>query len=361
MVRTDGYFVAVIVAIAIFFVRRYLFGHGTQRTQRMVGCNALLGTAEHIQLLLVFSTHAFFLSGCVVETRVILGTGQLLKDSYSFHGRCLRVRYTHLVQPAAAIKPASWLATALLFGVPALVFALLFHRLGPDLWRHGTSWWRIFHLLLILPLALMLVAALLGAALDLRSVSWRSLWQRLRLSAPRGTAWLWAAALSGFMFGGDWADLLAVAASWLALWKEKTIRRLAFVASLAAVLVKRNVGLFQPTLQAVRFFDPSGFHREFFSHFGPQDFMGVPLKGGWWILVYYAVVMLVCNIGGEELWWRGYVLPRQELAFGRTAWVVHGICWSAFNLFMQPTLWDTVRMAITGVAFAFVAQHTRST
>ena len=275
--------------------------------------------------------------------------------------RCLRVRYTHQVQPAAAIKPAGWLATTLLFGVPALVFAFLFHRLGPDLWRHRTSWWHIFHLLLILPLALMLVAALVGAALDLGSVTWKSLWQRLRLSAPRGTAWLWAAALSGFMFGGNWADLVAVAASWLALWKEKTSRRWAVVAVLAAVLVKRNIGLFQPTLQSVRFFDPSGFHREFFSHFGPQDFMGVPLPGAWWILAYYAVVMLMCNIGGEELWWRGYVLPRQELALGRTAWLVHGIFWSVFHLFMQPTLWDTVRMSITGVALSFVAQRTKST
>jgi len=67
------------------------------------------------------------------------------------------------------------------------------------------------------------------------------------------------------------------------------------------------------------------------------------------------------NIGGEELQWRGYVLPRQELAFGRSAWVIHGICWSVFHLFMQPTLWDTIRMAITGLALSFVAQRTKST
>lgn len=72
-------------------------------------------------------------------------------------------------------------------------------------------------------------------------------------------------------------------------------------------------------------------------------------------------MILVCNIGGEELWWRGYVLPRQELAFGRATWVIHGILWSVFHLFMQPTLWDTVRMAITGVALSFVAQRTKST
>ena len=30
--------------------------------------------AEHIQLLLVFSTHTFFLSGCAVETREFSGS-----------------------------------------------------------------------------------------------------------------------------------------------------------------------------------------------------------------------------------------------------------------------------------------------
>ncbi len=259
------------------------------------------------------------------------------------------------------MKPAGWFATTLLFGVPALIFAFLFHRLGPDLWRQGTSWWRIFHLLLVLPLALMLVSAHLGAAIDLRTFSWKGLQQRLRLSVPSGVVWLWAAALSGFMYGGNWADLLAVGTSWYALWKEKTNKKWMFVAILIAVFVKRNAALVQHNLQSVRFFNASGFYGEFFSHFGPHDFMGLSLQGAWWIPLYYAVVMLVCNIGGEELWWRGYVLPRQELAFGRSAWVVHGIFWSMFHLFMQPTLWDTVRMAITGVALSFVAQRTKST
>jgi len=248
-----------------------------------------------------------------------------------------------------------------LFGVWALAFAFLFHWLGPKLWKEGSSWWHIFHWLLILPLACMLVAAFLGAAVDLRPIFPTGLKQRLRLCAPSATAWLWAAALSGFMHGGNRADLLAVAGSWFALWKEKTRQTWCFAAMLTATLVKRNAGLLQPTLQSIRFFVPSAFYREFWGHFGPKDLMGVSLQGAWWILVYYALVILVFNIGGEELWWRGYVLPRQELAFGRTAWVVHGMCWSAFHLFMQPTFWDTIRMAITGVALSFVAQRTKST
>ena len=42
----------------------------------MIVRNSLLGAdvAEHVQLLLVFSAHAFFLSGCAVETREFRGT-----------------------------------------------------------------------------------------------------------------------------------------------------------------------------------------------------------------------------------------------------------------------------------------------
>jgi len=182
------------------------------------------------------------------------------------------------VQRAPAIRPAGWIATTLLFGVPALAFAFLFHWLGPNLRQGGTSWWRIFHLLLILPLTCMFAAALIGAAVDQRSISWKGIKERLRLSAPSATAWLWAAALSGFMYGGNGADLLAVTASWLALWKEKTSQKWMFGAILIAMLVKRYAGLFQPALESIRFFDPSAFHHEFFNHFGPREFMGIPCR-----------------------------------------------------------------------------------
>ena len=286
-----------------------------------------------------------------------------MRELFSSHGSN-PVRYTHHVHQAdhaPAISPAGWLASSLLFGIPALIFAFLFHWAGPSLLRQMSSWWRIFHLLLILPLALMLIAAIIGAAIDIRFASWRALKQRLRLSAPNATVWIWAAAISGFMYGGNWEDLFAIAASWLALWRENNRQVWVFAAILIGPILKRSAGILRPTLQSIKFFDASGFYHEFFDRFGPKDFMGIPLHGAWWILVYYAVVILVCNIGGEELWWRGYVLPRQELAFGRATWVIHGILWSVFHLFMQPTLWDTVRMSITGIALSFVAQRTKST
>ena len=49
--------------------------------------------------------------------------------------------------------------------------------------------------------------------------------------------------------------------------------------------------------ERVRFFDPSNFYHGFFTRFGPR-LIGIPLHGAWWILVYYGLIMFVCNIDG---------------------------------------------------------------
>jgi hypothetical protein len=63
----------------------------------------------------------------------------------------------------------------------------------------------------------MFVAPLSARLFDQHSISRKGIKERLRLSAPSAAAWLWAAALSGFMYGGNGTGLLAVTASWLAL------------------------------------------------------------------------------------------------------------------------------------------------
>jgi membrane protease YdiL (CAAX protease family) len=92
-----------------------------------------------------------------------------------------------------------------------------------------------------------------------------------------------------------------------------------------------------------------------------DSFMGIPTHGQWWIALYYAVVLVFGNIAGEELWWRGYLLPRQELASGPMAWFYHGIFWAGFHVFIQATAWDLIRMIPTCCALAFVAQHRKNT
>ena len=53
---------------------------------------------------------------------------------------------------------------------------------------------------------------------------------------------------------------------------------------------------------------------------------------GWHAWVFAAwTPLLLSNILGEELCWRGYLLPRQEAGLGRMAWLPNGILWCLFH------------------------------
>ena len=52
--------------------------------------------------------------------------------------------------------------------------------------------------------------------------------------------------------------------------------------------------------------------------------------GRYWILGAW-IPFFVLNIVGEEFVWRGVALPRQEVVFGRRAWLVNGILWLLFH------------------------------
>ena len=50
-----------------------------------------------------------------------------------------------------------------------------------------------------------------------------------------------------------------------------------------------------------------------------------------WVLLAW-LPLFFFNIAGEELWWRGYMLPRQERSHGEAAWIVHGVGLIVFHL-----------------------------
>ncbi len=57
-----------------------------------------------------------------------------------------------------------------------------------------------------------------------------------------------------------------------------------------------------------------------------------PLTAGrYWLLLVWAPYWIL-NILGEEFLWRGVMLPRQEIAFGKYTWVVHGFGWGIFHI-----------------------------
>jgi membrane protease YdiL (CAAX protease family) len=54
-------------------------------------------------------------------------------------------------------------------------------------------------------------------------------------------------------------------------------------------------------------------------------------KGRYWLLLIWLPYWIL-NILGEEFIWRGVMLPRQEVAFGKNAWLIHGTGWGLFHI-----------------------------
>lgn len=50
-----------------------------------------------------------------------------------------------------------------------------------------------------------------------------------------------------------------------------------------------------------------------------------------WILLIW-LVFFFFNIFGEELLWRGYILPRQEANHKNKAWIVNALLWTMFHI-----------------------------
>jgi membrane protease YdiL (CAAX protease family) len=89
-------------------------------------------------------------------------------------------------------------------------------------------------------------------------------------------------------------------------------------------------------------------------------FMAVrPLESGQYYILALWLPFFVLNIVGEELWWRGFIQPRQEPVFGRSTWLVqgllHGLFHFSFGLGVMFLLWPVV------FAIPWAVQKTRNT
>ncbi len=69
----------------------------------------------------------------------------------------------------------------------------------------------------------------------------------------------------------------------------------------------------------------------------------LPLEAGeYWILLAW-LPFFFFNIFGEELWWRGYIQPRQELLTKQYTWLVHGALWSLVHVGLG---WSVIFLAL---------------
>lgn len=82
-----------------------------------------------------------------------------------------------------------------------------------------------------------------------------------------------------------------------------------------------------------------------------------PMLGAYWI-IWARLGLWVLNILGEEFLWRGMLLPRQEVAHGRWAWLIHGTQWTLYHAW-KP--WELLMLWPGGIALAAVCQIFKST
>ena len=95
-----------------------------------------------------------------------------------------------------------------------------------------------------------------------------------------------------------------------------------------------------------------------------QTALGTPaiqqsLVGAWWFLGLFAVFQLFNTFLGEELLFRGILLPKMEGVFGRWSWVANGLIFGLYHLHMP---WGILGTFIsTTFFFSLPAWRFRST
>ncbi len=201
------------------------------------------------------------------------------------------------------MKPMGLLQSIILFGVPALALAASLNWLWPALMAAGIDRPAAYTISLGLVNGGLLIAAVAGYLLEGNPLTWSAFPRRMRLTSMSGRAWLWT--LAGILVFGIGALLI----------------------NSLAMMVYKALNFSMPDISS-----------------GATT-------------IWMNLAILVLNVAGEELWWRGYIQPRQELAFGKLTWLIHGTLWACFHMFKW---WAVPFMLITCQVIPFVAQRTKN-
>ena len=226
-----------------------------------------------------------------------------------------------------ALKPMPLWMSLLFFGIPATIGLVGVYVVLPALDRAGLSVLWSFTIAVSGMFPLLLVAALVAYRLERRTLPVAGLGTRFRIGRLGKREWLWTLGLLVVYVGGQL--LLMPAARWLA-----TVLPFPLPEVLPPAIDPRVVQTSVPT-----------------------EFLGVALRGNWGVGLLYLLILCL-NILGEELWWRGYILPRQERVHGRWTWLVHGILWTLFH---APFWWNLISLLPSTLSLSFVASRLRNT
>lgn len=227
------------------------------------------------------------------------------------------------------LKPIRFGQALPLFAVPAVVTAFSYHFLIPAFVSIGLSELEAYLVAHILPMALLFTAAIVAyGQVEGNPLTMQAFRQRFRLT--KLTFKTFAIGVGVFILANLGYGLFNQAA--VILIQQGII----FLPESIPPLADPNVGFTTASL---------------------SQMLGTPIAGRWDIVAVW-FIMLFFNVVGEELWWRGFILPRQEIVHGKWTWVVHGLLWCGFHAFKW---WDLFGLLPVCLLVAFSAQKTKST
>lgn len=204
------------------------------------------------------------------------------------------------------LKPMPLWQSLIAFGMPALVAVVCHYFIWPYFINVGLSNEDGYHYANIILFIGLIVAAVIAYWKEGNPLRWRSFRERYRLKGMGRREWKWTTT-------SIFANLL-----------------LALITTFLAVAVYEFLEFVPPEIS------PSG---------QPTN-------------ISLLLVVLLLNIFGEELWWRGYILPRQELRHGKYTWLLHGILWACFHIYKW---WAVPFMLVTTPIVPFIAQRLKNT
>ena len=90
----------------------------------------------------------------------------------------------------------------------------------------------------------------------------------------------------------------------------------------------------------------------------PDWYRAVPgdVVGVYW-LIGARLGLLLINVMAEELLWRGFILPRQEITHGRWTFLIHGVQWTLYHI-MKP--WEMLMLLPGCIAYAILATWSKN-
>ncbi len=184
----------------------------------------------------------------------------------------------------------------LLFGIPGAMIYLGTYYGVPYLDNLGVPLIVSWTLFMMGPIALLIPASIIAYRLEGNPMNWSAFKKRFRLNSISGKVWLLILAIF--------------------LIAEAGKLGLQFTGKILA-----QIPIFAPPSILPELMNPEMLLTKL-----PSTFFGIPVLGNFWLILFW-LVWLFFNIFGEEFMWRGYMLPRMELTYGKWAWLVNGLLW----------------------------------